>query len=505
MQKNYTKTLTGNEARAALKKGVDQVYGPVAVTMGAKGRNAVYREFGSPKPTNDGVSIARRIFPYDEFECMGADMAKEAADKTVKEAGDGTTGSIVVTHALIEKGIEAIENGADPMGLRAELEAGKDEVIAKIKEAAIPVKSREDILNVARISVEDEDMAQMVADAVEKAGKYGAVIVEEGSGYATEKEEVKGYHWERGYLSPYMITDVESNEAVLENCAVIVTDRYMNLNKDLIQALDECKRNGVTSVLVICDRMEGELLQSLILNKVKGIMTTVVVSKPSSLDELQDIATLTHSIAITKDTGIKDINWGHVGKAKRVVVTKSKTTIVCDDSPELAERVSILSESLKEEKDEDVKEMMIARLAKLADGMVLIRVGAKTEAERKYRKDKMDDAVAAAKAATEEGIVPGGGTLLFKIAQDTKSDVLRQALMAPYLQICLNANIKDPDGKNYNVKTGKVVKDMVAEGIIDPAKVVRCIVENAVSAAAILLTLESVIVMFTEELGKEPQ
>lgn len=505
MQKNYTKTLLGEEARLALKKGIDQVYAPVSATMGAKGRNSVFNEFGRPKITNDGVSIARRIVPYDMFELMGADMIKQSAEQTVHEAKDGTTGSIVVAHALIEGGMEAIRNGKDPMQLRAELEEAKNEVVKKIKEIAIPVKNREDILNVARISVEDEEMAQMIADAVEKAGKYGAVIVEEGSGYGLEKEEVQGYHWDRGYVSPYMITNPEDDEAILEGCAVIVTDRYMNLNKDLMQTMNECKAQGAMSALVVCEKMEGELLQSLIINKVKGIFATVVVSKPPTLEELEDIAILTNSTAVTKDTGIKQINWGHIGKAKRVIVGKDKTTIICDDSTALQDRVKLLSEAIKKEEDDSKKELLIARLAKLSDGMVLIRVGAKTETERKYRKDKLDDAVGAAQGATEEGIVDGGGIALVtagsQIANNTDGAILLlEAIAQPYAKILENAGI-EPDGKFYNVKTGKVVKDMMAEGIIDPAKVVRCIVENAVSLAGTFLTIESIVANFVEESG----
>lgn len=502
MLKQYTKTLLGDEARDALRRGIDAVHAPVAVTMGAKGRNAVFRQWGKPKSTNDGVSIARQIRPYDEFERMGADLIKESAEETVNKAGDGTTGSIVVTHALIEEGTVAIENGKDPMELRVEMESLKDVVVAKIKEMAIPVKNREDILNVARVSVEDEEMAQMVADAVAKAGKHGAVIVEEGAGYGLEMEEIKGYHWDRGYVSPYMITNPEKDEAVLEDCLVIVTDRHMNLNKDLMNALNECKVNGLTSALIVCDKMEGELLQTLIVNKVKGLFASVVVTRPPTLEELEDVAVLVNATAVTKDKGIKQITYAHTGKASRVIVGKDKITIVAPDSPALAERVQILQKAVKEEKDDQKKEALVSRLAKLSDGMVMIRVGAKTEAERSYKKDKLDDAVCAAKAATEEGIVPGGGEALSKIAEslDAKTpagQVMISALSAPRAQILKNANIKD-DGGSYNVKTGKKVKDMVKEGIIDPAKVVRCIVENAVSLAGIFLTLESVTVNLTE-------
>lgn len=505
--KYYSKTLLGKDAREALKRGIDQVYAPVAVTMGAKGRNAVFRQYGRPKSTNDGISIAREIKPYDEFERIGADMIKESAEETVRQAGDGTTGSIVVNYTLIDDGMKLVEVGKDPMQLRAELEVAKDEVVKKIKEMAIPVKNRQDILNVARVSVEDEEMAQMVADAVEKAGKHGAVIVEEGAGYGLEMEEVKGYHWDRGYVSPYMITNAEKDEAVLEDCLVIVTDRYMNLNKDLMQTLNECLVQGAKSALIICDRMEGELLQSLIVNKIKSVLTTVVVTKPSTLDELEDIATLVNATAVTKDKGIKQITFAHTGKAKRVIVGKERTTIIGEDSPGLLDRVKLLQNAVKEEKDDIKKEALITRLAKLSDGMVMIRVGAKTEAERSYKKDKLDDAVCAAKAATEEGIVDGGGIAFTAVASQMSvetigAQLLQRALRAPYETILKNAGIPI-DGKFHNVKTGKVVKDMMKEGIIDPAKVSRCIVENSVSLAGIFLTLESVTCSFTEETAQK--
>jgi len=505
MIKNYTQTLLGQEARDALKCGIDRVHAPVAVTIGAKGRNGILNEYGYPKPTNDGVTIARNIRPYNEFERMGAQLIQQVAEETVLQAGDGTTTAIIVAHSLAEGGMEAIKNGKDPMEFRAELEIAKDEVVAAIKKMAIPVKSRNDILNIAKVSVEDDEMAEMVADAVEKAGKHGAVIVEEGSGYGLEKEEVAGYHWDRGYVSPYMITNPEKDEAVFENVAVLITDRYMNLNKDLVQTLDEMKRAGVGSAFIIVDRMEGELLQTLIINKVKGIFPTVVVSKPPTLDELEDIATLCNGTAITKDKGIKQITYAHAGKASRIIVTKDKTTIIADSSPALEARVVMLQELIKNEKDDVKKESFISRLAKLTDGMVIIRVGAKTEAERRYRKDKMDDAVSAAKAATEEGIVPGGGVTLNKIAlsllennPSVGAKILAHALTAPFRKILENAGIKDT-GKSYNVKTGKVVKDMIDEGIIDPAKVARCVVENSVSFAGTFCTIESVTANFTEE------
>lgn len=513
MLRQWTEEKLGADARAALKTGVNRIAKAVAVTIGAKGRNVAFVEYNHTKPTNDGVSVANRIWPKDQYERMGADLIKEAAQTTVEQAGDGTSVTILVSEALVEFGDERIAAGKDPMELREELEEAAKEVIKQIVAAKKDVKNREDILNVARVSVENEEMAQLIADAVETAGKHGVIIVEEGSGYGLEKEESKGYFWERGYVSPYMVTNLEAghNKAVLEDCPVIVTDRYMNLNRDLMQTLNEIKVQGYTKALVIVDRCEGELLQSLIINKTKGIFTAIVVQRPGSLEELEDIAAVTGATAVTKDKGIKDITYMHVGKAKRVIVEEFKTTIIADEErPEVKIRLSNIEETLAEVKkkkgDAADNELLVTRKAKLADGVVVLRVGAKTEGERKYKKDKLDDGVAAAKAATEEGIVAGGGITLHTIAKTglglttIGSEVMCDALRRPYQQILKNALI-EPDGKAYNVKTRLVVDDMIAEGIIDPAKVLRCAIENAVSFAGTFLTIEGAIADFAEETG----
>lgn len=513
MLRQWTEEKTGAEARAALGRGIKRVAIPVAATMGAKGRNVAFVEFQRAKPTNDGVSIAKRIWPKDPYERMGADFIKEAAEATVKEAGDGTSLTTVVGDSLTELGDAKIAGGKDPMELRSEFEECAKIVVAAIKDASREVKGREDILNVARVSVEDEEMAQIIADSIEAAGKHGVIIVEEGSGYGMEKDVSKGYFWERGFVSPYMVTNFEEGtpKAILEDCPVILTDRYMNLNRDLVQTLNELKAQGHTSAFVVVDRCEGELLQSIILNKQKGIFTAIVVQRPGTLEELEDIAALTGATAVTKDKGIKHITAMHVGKAKRVVVSEGKTTIIAEhqDIPQVVDRLAVIESALEEgeKKNGEKDELLITRKAKLADGVVTIRVGAKTEAERKYKKDKLDDAVAAAKAATEEGIVAGGGVTLYEISERSimpstdGAEVFQEALKRPYLQILKNANIKATDGKPYNVKTGKVVKDMFAEGIIDPAKVLRCAIENATSFAGTFLTLEAVIADFAEETG----
>lgn len=516
MIRTWTEEKTGNEARQALKAGIKRVADPVSVTIGAKGRNVGYVEYGHAKATNDGISVARRVWPKDPFERIGSDYIKEAGESTVAQAGDGTSVTTILAAALVELGDVLISKGKDPMELRTELEEAAKQVILALGKEKVDVKNREDILNVARVSVEDEEMAQIIADAVERAGKHGLIMVEEGAGYGIEKEETKGYFWERGYVSPYMVTNADKeNLAILEDCPVIVTDRYMNLNKDLIQTLDELKTAGAKSALVIVDRCEGELLQSLILNKAKSIFTTIVVYKPGTLEELEDIAAVTGAAAVTKDKGIKNITAVHVGKAKRVIVSEGRTTIIAhEESPEVAQRLKGIDEALaeqKKKKGDEPNDLLVTRRAKLADGVVVLRAGAQTEMERKYKKDKLDDAVAAAKAATEEGIVPGGGNTLAKISSemDKTTDgavIMAEALLVPRSKILNNAGMKDTeDDVSYNVKTGKKVKDMFKEGIIDPKKVLRCAVENATSCAGIVLTVETLIADFVSEGKEDPQ
>lgn len=504
-ERKKTRTLVGAEAREALLKGVSEVAIPVAATMGAKGRNAVYRDFGRPVVTNDGVSIARQIYPEGIFERMGADMIIQASEKTNEEAGDGTTTSIVLADAMIRKGVEIVNGGkVNPVSLRKDLEAIKDKVVAGLQEISVDVKGDKDLLEVAKISVEDEKIAQVVTDAVKKAGEYGRVIVEEGVGYTLEKEEKEGFFWDKGYVSPYMVNN-ERGEAVLENPQVIVTDRAMSGNKDLVGLLTQLHQGGAKNILVIADNIEGELLQTMIVNKMKNILNTVVVKRPPTLDELEDIAALTGATAVTKDKGIKDIQTFHVGQAKRVVVKKDSTVLIGNSNMTLEKRIEDMKAEIEDEKNKDI-EAIKSRLGKLANGIVILRVGAKTEAERKYLKLKIDDAVGACRAAMEEGIVPGGGVALLKVLKSLKVEsepmsdaesIMFEALQAPYIQILKNAGI-EPDGKYYNVLTGAVVKDMVKEGIVDPTKVTRCAIENAVSLAGVFLTLETVVVEVEE-------
>lgn len=492
-----TRTILGEEAREALKRGMDKVYEPVAATIGAKGRNAVFQDWNEVVVTNDGVSIARKINPEDPFEAMGADLIKQTAEKTNDEAGDGTTTSIVLAHAIVTEGMKAITAGADPMTIRRQLEEEKNKAIELLKSISKPVE--DNLFNVAQISVEDSDIASIVSEAVTKAGKNGNVVVEESSGYDIEKKEQRGYFFEKGFISPYMVTNPDKMEAVLTDTAVIITDRTINLNRELMGVLNEIHQSGNKSALIIAEKVEGELLQSLITNKLKGLFVSVVVRKPNTIEELEDIATITGATAVTADKGIKDIAYSHVGFAKSVIVKKNETIIIGNDeiNTNLTMRIASLEKEVSENPNTDLPKN---RLAKLVNGVVVLKVGAKTEAERKYLKLKVDDAVSACKAALDEGIVEGGGVALYKIADGLGGELLSIALKTPYYRILKNAGIKsNTTGLKYDVKTGEVVDDLFTRGIIDPTKVERCAIENAVSLAKTFITIESATVDVEED------
>lgn len=489
----YREVKMGSEARETLMKGVNQVYEPVSRTMGAAGKNGAYNELGEIRVTNDGVSIARQVMPLDPFERIGANLVKQAAERTVSEAGDGTTGTIVLARTMLDESFKLVNEGKNPMVLRKELEYAKNQVVKVIQDVSKPVKDDDELLGVAKISVEDEGIAKTVTDAVKKAGTHGAVVVEEGSSYWIETEEVKGYFWNKGYVSPYMVNS-ENRLAVLPSPIVIVTDKYMNQNLDLIQVINTFMGKGERNFLLIADKVEGELLGTLVMNKLQGRCTIVAVQKPGTSEELEDIAILVGGTAVTKDKGIKTIETFHCGRASKVIVKEDKTTIIAESTPALIDRVNKLAQEIKEKKDDD---LLKERKAKLSDGMVMLRVGAKTESEKKYLKDKVDDAVSAVKAAMEEGIVEGAGATLFKVINQISDDtdggrVMCTALLQPYKRILENAGL-EANGKYYDVLTGKEVKDLFKAQIIDPTKVVRCMVENATAFARNALTIESLV------------
>lgn len=501
-----TKALYGEEARSALRRGVDAVYNAVAPTMGARGRNVVYKKWGMPIVTNDGISIAREILPQDPYEYLGAESLKQASEQTNEEAGDGISATIVVSKHLIDAGTLATDQGYNPMILRREMEAGRDKVIEALKNMATEVT---DLKQVAIVSVENEELAEMVSKLVEEVGPDGSIVVEESPGTNVRTEVVKGYTWNRGYVSPYMITN-EKGEAVLEDCAVVITDRYMNLNTDLFPLMQSLVERNIRSLFVVAENVEGELLQTLIANKNKGVINVVVAKKPENKEELEDLATLVGGIAVTSEKDIKVIGQEHIGSADRIVVSRDKTIIInSHTAEEIAVRMDEVREQIKAEDQEKYGhiELLKRRLARLSGGVARIKVGANTEAEQVYLKMKIDDAVGACRSALEEGIVPGGGTTLRDLTDVLDEDivgeaVLISAMVQPYMNILRNAGIDYSNQNtvtNYNVLTGEIVDDMMVEGIVDPAKVVRCVIKNAVSLAGIILTTESAIADIPDE------
>lgn len=489
---SYTETLHGKEARKALKKGIDQVALPVKKSMGAKGLNSVYYEYNSPTVTNDGVSIARRIIPQDQFERLGADLIKQASEKTNLEAGDGTSSTICLAHALIENGIKELNRSffyrTTPLKLRQDLQKYLPQLVEDIKSVS-HVLTKEDIYRIAYISVEDQGLAELVDHAFAQAGTNGQVFVDEYTQSEIEVEYTPGYHYNKGFTHPYFINNHQKQEVALTNPAVLVTDRYFNLNSDLINALNQVKQAGNDSVVIIADKVDGELLATLLQNKEKGLLNPVVVTRPDTDEELEDIAKLTGATAITQSKKVKVINASHFGTVDKVVVTKDKITFVTEERrPELVEHIA----NLQEEADENRE-----RIAKLTDGVVLIKVGAKTESERRYIKLKLDDAVGAVNAAKEEGYVPGAGYTLYNLSLLHKSLPvwIQKSLQSTYKQILDNAGIA-PDGAMWDVSSMTYASHKL---VIDPAKVVRCSVENAFSVASSFLSIESATAIHQEK------
>lgn len=506
----------GNDAREALKNGVDAIYYAVAPTLGARGRNVVYRKYGRPEITNDGVSIARRIDLKDPFESIGADLMKEAAENTNGDAGDGTTTSTVLARKIISAGMRSIDNGSNPMMLRRDIENATEAVLAELDKVAIQITNDDELLNIATISVESKEIAQIVTDAVKKVGKDGIVLVEESSGTSIEKEEVEGMRFEQGYTSPYMVSNMDKMEAVLTDNAfdipVLVTDKSFNLNNDLFPIVEGLHKSGIDKMLIIAEEISGELLASLIRNRLKNTFHAVVVKRPYNADMLEDIATLVGATAITAEKGIVKVLPEHLGKARKIIVKKDSTTIIDGggDSAKLKERIDSLRTQVEETEETYIKEKLKERLAKLTGGVAIIRVGASTETEMKYLKLKIDDAVNATKAALEDGIILGGGIALFHIGKNLNMEteghaIVSLACIEPLNQILLNSGktreeidaitteISEKKGNiGYDAYTDEVC-DLIEHGVIDPVKVTKSALKNASSLASMLLTTEVVI------------
>ena len=524
----------GVEARKALEAGVNQLADTVRVTLGPKGRNVVlYKSFGAPLITNDGVTIAKEIELADPFENMGAQLVKEVATKTNDAAGDGTTTATVLAQAMINEGMKNLAAGANPIIMRKGMEKATDAAVEAIKGMKKDVKSQADIARVAAISSADEEVGQMVADAMEKVSKDGVITIEESKTMKTELDLVEGMQFDRGYVSAYMATDMEKMEAVLDDPYILITDKKISNIQEILPLLEQLVQSG-SKLLIIAEDIEGEALTTLIVNKLRGTFTVVGVKAPGYGDRrkemLKDIAILTGGTVISEELGLelKDTTMDQLGRAKSVKVQKENTIIVdgCGDKKAIADRVAQIKAQIEETTSDFDREKLQERLAKMAGGVAVIRVGAATEAEMKEAKMRMEDALSAAKAAVEEGIIAGGGSAYVHAAAEvqkvvdglegdekTGGRIVLKALEAPLFHIAANAGLEgsviinkvkeSPVGVGYDAYNEEYV-DMVEAGILDPAKVTRSALQNATSVASTLLTTESAVANIKEDAPAGP-
>ena len=524
--------LFGEDARKALQEGVRKSARAVKVTLGPRGRNVVLdRSYGGPRITNDGVSIAKEISFKDKFENMGADIVKEVANKANDNAGDGTTTAVVLLEALMEEGLSRVTKGGNAMAVRTGMENARDAAVAELKKMAKPVNGKADVKQVASISAESEELGAIIAETVDKVGKNGVVTVEESQGMELSYEVVEGLQIDKGYVSAYMVTNAERMEAEMKDATILITDKKIGSVQEILPLLEKVAQSGKKELVIIADDVEGDALSTFIVNRLRGTFSVIAVKAPGYGDRkkemLADIAAVVGAEVISSDTGatFENATLGMLGKAARVVATKDTTVFVGGKGKkvDIEARVAQLKAIHTHTDSKFDKEKLEERIAKLSGGVAVIRVGAATETEMKYLKDKIDDAVKATKASIEEGIVPGGGTALAKVSKilslvDTKKmsadekegyEIVVRALSQPLRQIAINAG-KDDVGvivhqveeskgyAGYDAMKDEMVEDMVKAGIIDPVKVTRGAVENAVSAAAILLTTEAAIADFPE-------
>lgn len=498
--------LFGSKAQAKLFTGLEKVYNSVSITMGGSGSNAVFTRYGRPLITNDGVSIARRINLEDIFESLGADLIKQVAEKTNEEAGDGTTTAIVLAYHLIKNGLKLLsQKSISPMKLRKELDQALDLALEHLSAQAKKIESDEELLEIAKISSEDDIIAKLVTEAVKKAGDNGRVVVEESGNLEIEMELIPGMELEGGFISPYMVTHPERMEAVLNNPNVLITDRVFSLNKDLFPLIDELNRRGEKELLVVCRNMDSEMLQSVIANRIKGLFHCVAVKTSKSQEWLEDLAALTGAEAITDGKNIKQVNIGHLGKARKVVATKDRLLVIRGDTETYKQepfnkRVEELKTLVKEAKGID-KNTLEDRLARLTSSVVVIKSGASTEAEMTYLRMKIEDAVCSVKAAIKEGYVTGGGLTLREVGRNTQatlktpgSCLLEEACSAPLNKLLENAGVDFDEDKisktdGFDTASGQYVTDLAQLGVIDPVIVEKSALKNAVSLASLLLTI----------------
>ena len=513
----------GEDARKSLLEGVNKLADTVKVTLGPKGRNVVLdKSFGAPLITNDGVTIAKEIELEDKFENMGARLVKEVSTKTNDVAGDGTTTATVLAQSMIKEGVRNVAAGSDPMAIKRGIDKAVNTAVEGLKEISSTVNGKEDIARVASISANNEEIGNLIADAMEKVSKDGVITIEESKTSNTELNVVEGMQFDKGYLSPYMATDTEKMEAVLDNPYIVITDKKISNIQEILPLLESLMQES-GKLLIICDDMEGEALSTLILNKLRGVLNVVAVKAPGFGDKrkamLEDIAVLTGGEVITSDLGLelKDTTIAQLGKAKQVKVQKENTIIVdgAGDKQQIADRVGQIKAQINETQSDYDKEQLQERLAKIAGGVAVIGVGAATEVEMKDKKLRIEDALSATKAAVEEGIVSGGGTALINVipkvsklvdtlenGEKLGAQIVLKALEEPVKQIAVNAGlepavivnkVKESEaGIGFDAANEQYV-DMKKVGIVDPTKVTRSALQNAASIASMVLTTESLV------------
>lgn len=534
--------IFSEEARKKVKAGIDKVANAVRVTMGPKGRNVLLgKAYGGPTITNDGVSIAKDIELPDPFENLGAELIKQVAEKTNDVAGDGTTTATVITQALVREGLKFVETGISPIGIRRGMERAKDDVIAVLKKNSKKIGSKEEKVNVATISAESEEMGKMIADVMEAVGEDGVVTTEQSQTLGLSKEVVMGMSFDKGYISQYMMTDAASQSAEIKDPFILITDKKISSMQEILPVLEKMAQTGKKDIVIIADDVDGEALATLVVNRLRGVLNVLAVKAPEFGDSrkavLEDIAVLTGAQVISTDKGMKleSTELAMLGRAVKVIATKDDTTIVGGKGKkkDIDSRVALVKAQADKIEGAYDRERLTKRMAKLTGGVAVIKVGAATETELTYMKHKMEDAVAATKAAIAEGIVAGGGTALvkasvevaekFKKAEAKTADDFRagymtvlKALEEPLRQIVSNAGLSDASvvlnqvvankGANYgyNALSDAYESDMLKAGIIDPLKVTRTALENAVSVAALLLTTEAAVVDLPEEKKDTP-
>ena len=519
----------GEDARKSLLNGVNKLADTVKVTLGPKGRNVVLdKEFGAPLITNDGVTIAKEIELSDAFENMGARLVKQVSTKTNDVAGDGTTTATVLAQSMIKEGVKNVAAGGDPMAIKRGIDKAVEASVKALKDISSPVNGKEDIARVASISANNEEVGELISEAMEKVSKDGVITIEESKTSNTELNVVEGMQFDKGYVSPYMVTDTEKMETVMDNPYILITDKKISNIQEILPLLESLMQNS-GKLVIICDDVEQEALSTLILNKLRGVLNVVAVKAPGYGDKrkemLQDIAVLTGGEVITSDLGLelKDTTIEQLGRAKQVKVQKENTIIVdgMGDKQQIADRVGQLKAQIAEEKSEFTKEALQERLAKIAGGVAVIGVGAATEVEMKDKKLRIEDALSATRAAVEEGIVAGGGTAYLNIIPEVEKEVsslqgdeklgasiVLKALEEPAKQIAVNAGLEpavivekvktSQKGVGFNAANNTYV-DMKKAGIVDPTKVSRSALQNAASVASMVLTTESIVTEKKEE------